>query len=103
MPHADVAELADALDSGSSDSNVVEVQLLSSALMKMASQSNLIARPFFVADHRGLFGSFILLARDCFGRSAIFAATQGFVHCQINIIRNMTVLPSQNAMLKPLR
>lgn len=32
FPHADMAELADALDSGSSDRKVVEVRLLLSAL-----------------------------------------------------------------------
>ena len=35
LPHADVAELADALDSGSSSRKGVEVQVLSSAPNKL--------------------------------------------------------------------
>ena len=37
--HADVAELADALDSGSSGGNPVEVQVLSSALATLANKN----------------------------------------------------------------
>ena len=44
--HADVAELADALDSGSSGGNPVEVQVLSSALVKTRADGNFAVSPF---------------------------------------------------------
>ena len=47
ITHADVAELADALDSGSSALRGVEVQLLSSALVKTGVSGITLEAPFF--------------------------------------------------------
>jgi hypothetical protein len=46
--HADVAELADALDSGSSVLTDVEVQILSSALIKTGVSGHSAGNPCFV-------------------------------------------------------
>ncbi len=47
-PHADVAELADALDSGSSRGFLVQVQVLSSALLNKLTQQSKDLLSFFV-------------------------------------------------------